>query len=98
MPSFIITSNQITNKISEYFSAVVITDLNVNLIFSDAIIEPKKTLEQTTVHTRNFIFEKTSNNKNNPSGIGKIIIMMTFAIPTLKITNQKIETTIFMGG
>lgn len=90
--------SQITNKITEHFSSVVITDLKVILKSDDAVTESKKTLEQTTLHTRNFTTKDASLHKYNPSGIAKIVILMTFAIPDIKITNQRIETTIFVGG
>lgn len=90
--------NQITNKISTYFSSVEITDMKINFSADDEQSEVKKTLDQTTYHNKRFKIESSSKNKNNPSGIAKIIILMTFSIPSLQITNQKIETTIFAGG
>ena len=90
--------NQITNKITEYFSPVVITELKVLLKADDVSVESNRVLEQTTFHTKNFTTKNKAENRNNPSGIAKIIILLTFAIPSLKITNQKIETTIYVGG
>jgi phage baseplate assembly protein W len=90
--------NQITNKISKYFSSVVITDMSIVLKAEDTQTEVKKTLAQTTYHNESFTTEAPSSNNNNPSGIAKIVILMTFSIPGLQITNQKIETTIFAGG
>lgn len=89
--------NQITQKINNNFSPVIITELSIDLKEGNEKIETKKTLEQTTFHQRNFITKENTQDENTP-GIAKIIVLMTFAIPTLKITNQKIETTIHVGG
>jgi hypothetical protein len=90
--------NQITNEISKNFSGIVITSLDVELKSNDIRIETLNTLEQTTVHKRNFKFEGNSLENNVASGLAKIIVLMTFSIPGLKLTNQKIETTIYVGG
>lgn len=90
--------SHITNKINKYFTAVSITDLKVDLKMNNEISEVKQSLEQLTFHKRNFISKDPNVAENNPSGIGKVVILMTFAIPAIKITNQKIEVTIFVGG
>jgi hypothetical protein len=90
--------NQITNKLTSAFSGIVITDLEVDLKFNNQKIETNTTLEQTTYHTRNFITNASAAGTETASGLAKVIILLTFAIPTLNLKNQKIETTLFVGG
>lgn len=90
--------NQITNKLTNAFSGIVITDLEIDLKFNDKKVETKSTLEQITYHTRNFITKDESSNDRVSHGLAKVIILLTFAIPTLNLKNQKIETTLFVGG
>ena len=89
---------QVTNKLTNQFSSIVITDIQVDLKLNDQKIEAKNSLDHITMHTRNFITKDATSGKNVANGLAKVIIFLTFAIPSLKLTNQKIETTLFVGG
>ena len=61
-------------------------------------IESINVIDQLSLTSRNFNKESDITNNEKVAGIAKIKINLEFAIPSLKITNQKIEVILFAGG
>ena len=86
---------QITNTVTKNFSGVVINNIDVSL--QEANIETIKVLDQLSFTNKTFIKER-ENVGIDHDGLAKVRVLMEFSIPLLKITNQKVEVTIFAGG
>jgi phage baseplate assembly protein W len=87
---------QVTNAISKNFSGIVIN--NINVILQEESIETIKVLDQLSFTNKTFIKERENINTHENNGLAKVKVLLEFSIPLLKITNQKVEVTIFAGG
>ena len=88
---------QIVSKVTKNFSGLTLTNTNVFLL--EGKIQNKMARDQLHYYNKGFKNKdrKISEYKSGES-IAKIKIMVEFAIPSLNITNQKVEAILFAGG
>jgi phage baseplate assembly protein W len=88
--------NQITNSVTNSFSGIVIN--GVTVILKEETIESVKVLDHLSFTNKAFKRESDIVDSKEPNQLAKIKILLEFSIPQLKLTNQKVEVTIFAGG